>query len=616
MSKIYSFDILDTCLCRTCGEPYAVFDILARTVIGNEITISQLADFRYIRMQGEQIARAKSKSEDITINDIYNECDFSGLTKLSHEDIISKEIFIEKNVLRPIKRSLDFIKKLHENDIAVYYISDMYLPSHFFKELLENYGFWKEGDKIYVSCEIGRSKDTGNLFHYVANDIGKSFRNWHHYGDNRHSDYNVPRRLGIRGHQLRNDYSFYQNYLRKKDYDVAESYMGRVAGISRALYLGGVPNIRRKFAADIIAPLYVSFTYNILKNAESRGINRLFFLARDGYVIYQIAKEMMKYFPSIDVKYLYVSRKALYLPNLENIDRDSIRSILPKKSMYDDEIFDFLQIDVDGLTYEEFEQSGLPPSLERKLNERWNEQKKNVIGYFRQEGLADNEANTAIVDIRGSRKCQRSINKILSENGFKTIHAYYLEVTNDRVTPNSYDEYDAYYFGDFHRSENFANMNVMTMLLERYFCISYAKRTAGYSHKENGYSPEFDEGEYLPEYYKEISEINSVVCIEYSRHFFCNYLQVFSKDIFNYSLSLISSFASSPNKEYVKALCGVEFSESKYHSKRIVDRLTPKVAWSNNYKWFRGSLVLTSPILLICYKKAREIVSYIRYIIK
>lgn len=43
----------------------------------------------------------------------------------------------------------------------------MYLPSDFLKSLLQRFGFWEEGDRIYVSGEIGLTKYSGNLFRYV-----------------------------------------------------------------------------------------------------------------------------------------------------------------------------------------------------------------------------------------------------------------------------------------------------------------------------------------------------------------------------------------------------------------------------------------------------------------
>lgn len=601
--KIFSFDILDTCLCRSCGEPYAVFDLLAREVIGPNLTPTQLADFRYIRTRGEVLARQKCIAEEVTIAQIYQECDFSGLTSLSNEKLIEREILIEKEVLRPIYKTLKKIKWLHSHGQSVVYISDMYLSSEFFISVLRGFGFWENNDKIYVSCEIGQTKTTGNLFRYIAMEMNTSYKNWQHYGDNRYSDYKVPKELGICAHCCHFDYSYFQNFLRRKDFYPAESYMARVAGISRSLIIGEEFTKRLQFAADIIAPIYVAFTYNVLKSAMDRGVKKLFFLARDAYVIYRVAKEMSSAFPELEIKYLYISRKALYLPSLDSLTTESLKTILPPyKSKYDDEYFDNFQVEVKDFSIKEFEEHGVPSSLLETIRLRWKEQRNNIIEYFKQEGLADNTSSVGIVDIRGSRRSQQYINKILSDNGYKKAFGFYLEVDMYRIIPKSPDEYSAYYFTDYNTSPNYSNMSLNNILFEKYFCISNDKRTCGYIKKEDGYIiPEFEEGENLPDYFGEIQKCHIAVCLNFCRCFMINKLGFYAKEILNNALSLISEIGSSPRKEYIEVLEDVEFTESKYHGRKIVKKMMPSDFAKRNFMWLRGSLLITSPLLLTLY---------------
>ena len=614
MLKICSFDILDTCLCRTCGEPYAVFDLLARDVLGAGITPPQLSDFRLIRTKGERNARQKSVAEDVTIEQIYQECDFSGLTDLTNDKIIEREILIERKVLKPIYNTLQKIKKIHSQGMFIVYISDMYLPSAFFVEILKDFGFWKEGDKIFVSCEIGKSKVTGHLFKYVANELNISFWRWSHYGDNRHSDVNVPRRLGIIAHHVKFGYSHYQNYLRGKDYEPSECYMARLAGISRAIVISDKYSPRLKFAADIIAPIYVTFTYNVLKDAIKRGITRLFFIARDAYIIYCIAKEIAPVFPDIEMRYLYTSRKALYLPSLDDVTLDSLRTILPPyKSQCEDDYFDNFQVDRNGLTYDKFQNNQVPQSMIENIKKCWNEQKKNTIDYFIQEKLADNHARIGIVDVRGSRKSQKCINKILKDNGYKEVYGYYLESDMHRIIPESPKEYSAFVFSDYCVSPNFKNLSLNTILLEKYFCISSSKRTCGYIRNKNGeILPKFEDGEIIPEHIDSIHQLNVSVCLDFLRYFIENKLDIHSTAIFNYSFSLISEFANHPQREYVKVLKNIEYNETSHHGQKIVGIVNPFSIYKNKYRWFRGALLLTSPFLLSVYDCLKDMCMYFR----
>lgn len=603
----YSFDILDTCLCRSCGEPYAVFDLLAREVLGDNLSTSQLADFRHIRVKGEKIARQKNVAEDVTIEQIYKECDFSGLTDSTNDNIIKQEIIIERKVLRPIYSTLQKVKKIHSSEQPVLFISDMYLPSTFFVEVLEEFGFWNEGDKIFVSCEIGKSKVTGNLFRYVSNQLNINSGRWIHHGDNKHCDINVPRKLGICARHIKFNYSHYQKYLIGKDYDPTECYMARLAGISRAISISKKYSPRLQFAADIIAPINVSFTYNVLKDAKKRGIRRLFFIARDAHILYCIAKEMTSLFPDIEIKYLYASRKALYLPCLDEVSTDSLRTILPPYQLqYNDEYFDNFQINTNGLTYDEFQNDNIPPGLIEEIKKRWKEQKVNTLNYFIQEGLADNYNKVGIIDIRGSRRSQRCINKILKKNGYKEVFGYYMESDMYRITPEGPEEYIASIYSDYHASPNFGNISLNKILLEKYFCISSAKRTTGYIKRDDEIIPEFENGEYLPELFDSIHKLHVSVCLEFLRLFFNNKLDVHSNEIFNYSFSLISEFANHPQREYVKVLKDLEFNETSRHSQKIVGKINP-LLYHRRFMWFRGSLLITSPLLLMLFDNLKVI---------
>ena len=599
--KTISFDIFDTCFSRTCGSPSLVFDIVGKKAIGEKATITDIADFRRIRILGEKKARKLSQKEDVTISQIYEQCDFSGLTTLSSIDLINIEISVEREVLKPIWNTLEKITKYHDKNIIIIYISDMYLPSSVIKELLVKNGFWKEGDMLYVSSDVGLTKASGNLFRYIRKELNIK-NTWCHYGDNFHSDLYIPFKLGIWGTKVKYDYSPLQRKMINLDFSPAISIMKKVAGISHSLSLSQPMTPRLLFATDIISPLYVSFTYNVLADARRKGIQRLYFLARDGYVIYQISKEMALLFPDIETKYLYVSRKSLYLAGLENISLEEVRKILPKEKTNNEEYFDNLQIDVEGLTYEEFYKTGIPSNLLEKLNKQWRRQKELVLGYFIQEGLADNNARVGIVDIRGKRNSQICINSILRKNNYKEIYGYYLEADTNRLIPKKQDEYKAWFFGDYHLGPNYNFMSWTGILLEKYFCISQAKRTAYYAEDSEGnICPVFEEGEYLPQLYDDIGKLNEKICINFCRAYMENQLYEKSEEIFNFSMAIISFFSDKLPNQYLKALCNIEFSESSFRSTSIIRKLRYINLSTRDYIWFRGSLALTSPTLLKCY---------------
>ena len=327
--KIVSFDIFDTCLVRACGRPEFVFDILARKVLGQDSNMTQCMDFAYIRRKAESSAiqqNVKKEIEEITIDEIYDECDFSSLTDVPKDKIKKIELELEKELLFPVMEIKDKIDKIRNQNIKILFISDMYLPSLFVMNILMGFGIMKEGDKLYISSEYRKKKSTGSLYKLIKQNESISYNEWQHYGDNIISDVKIPRKLGIKAQKVFHSWSFYERMLALQEMTSSQFSLKMMASISKTIRLQHPKSPELYFAADLIAPLYVPFVYHIMSEAEKRGITSLYFLARDGYIFYKIALCFRNRFPHINLHYLYVSRKSLYLPGLKDLTYNSLKS--------------------------------------------------------------------------------------------------------------------------------------------------------------------------------------------------------------------------------------------------------------------------------------------------
>ena len=68
-------------------------------------------------------------------------------------------------------------------------------------------------------------------------------------------------------------------------------------------------------AREILAPVMVEFVKWVLREAERLGVERLYFLARDGWPMYQTARILSKgRHPYMECRYLECSRYSLRLP--------------------------------------------------------------------------------------------------------------------------------------------------------------------------------------------------------------------------------------------------------------------------------------------------------------
>lgn len=604
----YSFDVFDTCLGRICGDAKNIFDIVALEVLGKDSELSKLNDFRYIREKGEKAARNSSMKEDITLEEIYQHCDFSVLTNKPNSEILQLELEIEEKNLFAIYDVLTIVRKLHKRGKSVAYISDMYLPSTFIISILKREGFWSHEDRLYVSCECNASKSKGNLYDFVKEKENLNILCWLHRGDNKWSDFWMPLSKGILACRIKTTYSRYEYLINKHDPIPQTRAISIFAGISRSIRLGVERNPKVLFAADLIAPIYVPFVYEIMKDASKRGIRDLFFLARDGYIFLQIAKQFKYIFPQISVHYLYVSRKSLYLPSLDQINKESVDKLFPGNRTIK-ETLDYLHISVSQLKLQKLEETTdffdalmSDKELKSKIVERWQEQKKLCLDYFIQEGLASNKSLTAIVDLRGSRKSQVSINKLLTNGGYLPVHGYYLEVTDDRSVDGS--GYNSYCYADsITNNYVYKGLRKASDLLEHYFSITPYKRTSHYTKNVTGVEPVFDNKEIVNPYAESDSVVNSDICVQYANKMLMLHQQNYGATLMNLGFMTLSSFVQNPNANYLKALTNVYTSETQLQSKKLIDRVGVHSILNKKVRWYEGSILLTyGSVALWLYK--------------
>lgn len=605
---IYSFDIFDTCFVRACGSSYNVFDLLAYRILGEKSEESIRMDFAAIRVEGERKARLHLGKKEVTLADIYDCCSFEGLTSMSKQQIAAIEFEIEREQLIPVYSILYQIKELHKIGKSVYYISDMYLPYELIYELLVKHGFWKSGDKLYVSCVSGNTKRDGSLFKQVAEENAIVYRHWHHWGDNRHSDYRVPKRFGIKAHLVNHKYTYYERYLLKQDYFPGFFVNQHMAGISKAVRLSFPDDVRYTFATDLIAPLFVPFVYSILKDASEKNIRRLFFLARDGYILYKIAECLLYLFPRIEIRYIYVSRSALYFPGLQEVTPESIYSLTKSTMGFTQSLGYLLSNLVNVETYEKIKQQA--PDIVKKnvtlhainlffenegatktLKHYHDEQRTYIHEYFVQEGLASTTLQTAIIDLRGTRSCHQIINAILEVYGYNPVKGYYLEVMKERKSVRDAGQYYSLFYAERSlRNNSMKYILELNSILEEYFSISPDRHTESYHKTDNKIEPVFDVDLCQLERLKVASQ-HVEVMERYCQVFLSNYLHL--RCALMFGVKLLLSFSKSPNYSYLGAFKNITTNNSRQERKSIVKIISFTDIIHHRIGYMRGSLIYT-----------------------
>ncbi|MBO6206141.1 MAG: HAD-IA family hydrolase [Lachnospiraceae bacterium] len=417
--KIISFDVFDTLINRNVFDPKDIFTIVGQSLFQNT---EKARKFRNDRIRAEEIARQKDDiKEDIGIAAIYD------FLKEKYPDtykkLMEKEISIETEVAYAnpvIKQVYDWCLE-HKRQIVL--ISDMYLSKEVLEDILSKNDY-QGYCALYVSSDIGLTKASGNLFKHVLSELNINAGEIVHIGDSIKGDYLGAKKNSIKAIHISTNPSR-TKFLRGFKKDVFWKKVDRAF----SGYLTGTESDYYRYGFEVLAPLLYGFSVWLQNKASERNIKKLYFLARDGYLL-QKAFEIVYENSTINSKYLYVSRRALRIPIFYTCkDLKEFISFIPKnKYLSRKEIFDLLGLDDSNITT--WQEAGFTDTdlvftnalldnrnfnrfyqlIEHESKERARGSFTVFIDYLKENGF---NGKVGIVDIGWAGTIQRCMNRLI-----------------------------------------------------------------------------------------------------------------------------------------------------------------------------------------------------------
>ena len=587
---VYSFDVFDTVVTRITAHPRAVFLLIQEEFLrsGMLLPASMLEDFYTIRLEAERTARKQSHTEDVTIEEIY------GVIKkrfdLSQEcirDLISLEISVEASAIVVIPSAARLISDLRNAGLRIIFISDMYLPRDVLEWILAEKGVFKKGDGLYVSGHIGLAKRTGNLFKKVLHHEQLHHSQMTHHGDNRRSDYARPVKQGIDSlHLERGCLSRYERLFSSSRRGKASWLQWQLfAGASRLARLRSPDNGDERLlelhgiGANIAGPILFGFVSWLFIEAEKKGLTKLYFLARDGQVLYEIAKELNRNFGNkFTLKYLYTSRQAWHLPAITEIGQReigwitgkfpflslrilasrigvepvSLQQICSSAGLFFDDLDKPLAEAQIGCVTELFSSNG---ELKKLVLSNAERARLSTIAYLKQEGLFD-DSRLAVVDSGLFGRSQDSLMILLNLAGWSgDILGFYFGIIDPLA-----DEKQKYgYFFSPSHAKHFRRWGRGFMTLLELMCSADHGATLAYLDSGGRWEPVLTKRYANAERKKEIEALRSGIM---------DFVKVDSLPTTGYdydeyrekSLSIMKSFYLSPTPEQAEVLGDLQFT--------------------------------------------------------
>ena len=321
---VYSFDVFDTLLRRRIDPPELIKRRLAEHIseltAHCEIYVSPehvLAQRYKAEKALLQVALSRGEDADYCLDDVITETlkAVKADKVLDTKETVDYEIGLEKKATEPMPGARAVLTYLQSMGRRIICISDSYLSPNQMGTILEHHGLLKYIDKLYVSSNVGRRKSTGKLFQHVIENEGSKMI---HIGDDYISDYIIPKRLAIR------TLWFHSRSEQRRKSELrkllnSKNKMNYVNAIVRSADRDN--NALHRIGYDVLGPTLTVFVHNVAEYVRKDGIEMIFFIARDGYVmkkIYEILRSSIYTDQILPIgKYMCLGRSPVRLASLQ-----------------------------------------------------------------------------------------------------------------------------------------------------------------------------------------------------------------------------------------------------------------------------------------------------------
>ena len=479
------------------------------------------------------------------MEDIYSQLSELSNWGISADQMKQEEIRMELESVRPVAEIRKRVELLQAHGEKVIFISDMYLPAQVIRQMLENCGYLVPPTSLYVSSELGLTKTSGNLFLHILKKEGISAKQLRHCGDGVQSDFLGAQKAGVSSEIITFSHlnRFEKAVLKINSHKPwVTSQLSAISKVTRLGFAG--PEEFKKsadIASSVISPLLTGYVSWVLNDARNHGLNRLYFVARDGQILQKIAKVLSKGEEGPELSYLYGSRQAWYLPSVFSINRNDLEFVLMAgQSSAPRHNLKRLKLNPEELA-EPLVRYGFPPtSWERQLQEKEVEQfwqfiedpevapiilnkareaREHALAYFNQEGLFKDD-KWALVDIGWTLRTQASFKKILSSAGQFHTMGYYLGICRSRFSALYYGKARCFLLEE---AEDQSGVEMQSLfqnkgLIDQVFTMADHGSTKGYIRQGEKMVPELAEMISNPRREAFLSVVQSTV-IAYAEEF-------------------------------------------------------------------------------------------------
>ena len=510
---VYSFDVFDTVLMRSVAAPEALIDLLARRLDAQGLLTVPPSVFAANRKAHEKRLN-RILGRHAALREIYQ----SVVEGLVLEDALVDEFVraeeeLERELTEAVPAMVEVVEGARRRG-RVAFVSDTPHSETFVHELLVLHGVAAEGDLVLTSADRGVTKAHGGLFNELKSELGFHL-DYLHTGDNFRSDVAAARVEGLAAtHRPVAQLNRYETLMeaRSEQTDGLTSWLAGAARRARLEAISeGVPGPLADVASGVLGPLVVGFALWVTAQARSRGIQRLYFVARDGEIMLKAARHVIGALaPEIELRYLYGSRRPWILgacATSEAFFDDwivpkpdwSARSVLAQLDVTPEQVHKLEGLEVcrpenADVRLSVRERQELIAALRRDpllslVRENAERTRGETIGYLIQEGFAD-QIPSALVDVGWGKITARAFNELVRAAHLPPVEHFMMGIkgSSDDLAHRVPNNMVAWLFDDQLRPGSWDHIPSPHTLFEVLVAGSTG-RTLGYAPTRSGFEP-------------------------------------------------------------------------------------------------------------------------------
>lgn len=316
-----SFDIFDTLLGRRFLRPEDIFRAVER-----QFPNRAWPEGAYVKTRREA---ERSLGAAAGIAAIYQEVrEKLEISAAAAAELMELEWELEQKAVyqRP---GMDFLFRYAE-ELSKHcaLLSDMFWSSEQLRSLLAGCGLVTD-IPILVSCELGCSKEDGGLYTAYLEKTGAAPENCLHIGDNRYADIEAAQRAGIPACQVLSPFQMLEASAAQRLLDYTEAAQDRNTIGKWAAERCASPFVLHRskgrvsikgpydLGHDFLAPLVDSWLGWLCGELRGKGLSRMLFPSRDGFLPQKLYEMMRETEPDLPPSvYFKASRRAVTVASL------------------------------------------------------------------------------------------------------------------------------------------------------------------------------------------------------------------------------------------------------------------------------------------------------------